>query len=72
MARMSNDSMAEVLAEIANLFIDEKNPLVALKGMQVRNIIVDFVESRPPNFGKVYDSKLNIPCECECCSKVKV
>lgn len=61
MARMRNDDMADVLAGIANVLIDADPMLpAALVQLKVAELITDFVESRPPNFQLLYDSKLHI------------
>ena len=63
MASLSNDSVAEVLAEISNILMDPENDMsgtAALAALNIRSSIHKFLDDHSRTLQDLYDQKLNV------------
>ena len=61
MARTTNRDIARVLADVANVFLDDPNQTPPLAGVRVGLIITEWLEERGDNMSQLYDDMLHIP-----------
>ena len=62
MANETNESIAEVLANISNVFIDNEEHLygmTAVMALEIKNVVEKYLDGRSVQMQNLYDSKLH-------------